>query len=90
MCVTTDHLSKLTQIVCNHQICLHKFCVIITEMLFTQSNVYNKVRFTHEIVNDSHRLCRMVDGLSLTLSLPALTTPQYQANFGENKLFVKK
>ena len=65
MCVTTDHLSKLTQIVCNHQICLHKFCVIITEMLFTQSNVYNKVRFTHEIVNDSHRLCRMVDGLSL-------------------------
>ena len=35
-----------------HAICLHKFCVIITEMLFTQSNVYTKVRFTHEFVND--------------------------------------
>ena len=41
-------------------------------MLFTQSNVYTKVRFTHEIVNDSHRLCRMVDGNYLVESLRQL------------------
>ena len=38
--VTTDYLSRLTKLVCNHKICLHRFCVIITEMLFTQNNVY--------------------------------------------------
>ena len=37
--VTTDYPSRITQIACNHQIYLQTFCVIMTEMLFTQSNV---------------------------------------------------